>query len=107
MKTTMQRNLTGGAFQAHPRGCLTDLWVVPGASRTHITGLHEGMLRVRLDKPAHDNRANKELVSLLRQCFKVKPELLAGKSSRHKIILLPDLSNKMAVARLNAYLSQI
>jgi uncharacterized protein (TIGR00251 family) len=43
----------------HTDGVLVDVWVVPGASRDEVAGVHDGALRVRVSAPAEGGRANR------------------------------------------------
>jgi uncharacterized protein (TIGR00251 family) len=64
----------------------------PGASKTEITGLREGRLRVRLAAAAEDGRANAELCRFLAavlNCPRREVVLLRGERSRLKTISAP------------------
>lgn len=65
------------------------LYVQPGAKRTEIVGIHEGALKIRLNTPPIEGRANKELLKYIAQIFKVPPSqvvLQRGDKSRHKVL---------------------
>jgi uncharacterized protein (TIGR00251 family) len=75
-----------------PEGAVVEVWVVPGASRTEIRGLHDGALRVRLAVPAEGGRANRELAKLLKsETGAHDVTLLSGTASRRKTLLLHDI----------------
>lgn len=67
--------------------------VIPGAKRTSVT--REGdLLRVRLTAPAVDGKANKALVDVLADYFKVRKsrlEIIKGLKSRVKTISINDV----------------
>ncbi|MEZ5233117.1 MAG: DUF167 domain-containing protein [Acidimicrobiales bacterium] len=42
-----------------------DLWVVPGGSRTGVTGVHDGRLRVAVAAPPEGGKANRAVQRLL------------------------------------------
>jgi uncharacterized protein (TIGR00251 family) len=71
-------------------GCLTfKVRVVPRASRSEISGEHDGALRVRIAAPPVDGAANDELIRTLAQAFEVSRsavEIVAGHNSRLKQI---------------------
>jgi uncharacterized protein (TIGR00251 family) len=71
-----------------PDGAMIHVWVVPGASRTEIKGIHNGALRVRVASPPADGAANRELVRYLRKRLGCQVELMAGAAARHKQILV-------------------
>lgn len=63
--------------------------VVPRASRSEISGGHDGALRVRIAAPPVDGAANDELVRTLARAFDVSRsnvEIVAGHNSRSKQI---------------------
>jgi uncharacterized protein (TIGR00251 family) len=69
-----------------------ELRVQPRASRSAIEGLHGDRLRVRLQAPPVDGRANEELVSLLAETFDVTRSRVriehgaAGRDKRVRIL---------------------
>ena len=71
-------------IQAVPGGAVLDVWVVPGASRTEIKGLYNGLVRVRVAAPPAAGAANRALVRYLSKRLNCDVELVAGASSRHK-----------------------
>lgn len=69
------------------------LYVQPGAKKTEIVGIHEGELKIRLNTPPIEGRANKELLKYVAQLFKVPPSqvvLKRGDKSRHKVLLVKN-----------------
>jgi uncharacterized protein (TIGR00251 family) len=67
--------------------------VVPRASRSEVVGLHDGALRIRVAAPPVEGAANRELVKVLAQRFKVAPAaitLISGASSKNKIIRIAN-----------------
>lgn len=69
-----------------------DCWVVPGASRTEIKGLHGDRLRIRVAAPPEDGRANREVLELIGRRCGSRAELVSGPASRHKRVLVPGAS---------------
>jgi uncharacterized protein len=68
---------------------VVECWVVPGASRTEIKGLHGDRLRIRVAAPPEGGRANREVVELIGQRCGSRAELVSGSTSRHKRLLVP------------------
>lgn len=66
-----------------------DCWVVPGASRTEIKGLHGDRLRIRVAAPPEEGRANREVLELIGRRCGSRAELISGPTSRHKRVLVP------------------
>lgn len=59
----------------------------PGASRSGFAGLHDGVLKIRIQAPAVDGRANEALRRFLAEACAVAPAqvtLVSGASARHK-----------------------
>ena len=80
------------AVRSHPSGALLIVWVVPGARRTEITGLHGDAVRVRIAAPPERGRANKELVKYLSDRLGIAMQIASGAGSRRKRLLAPDVS---------------
>lgn len=66
---------------------LVDVHVMPNAAKTQLQGLHDGALRVRLQAPPVDGKANLALQAWLAETLGVPKsavELLRGASARRK-----------------------
>ncbi len=71
------------------------LYVQPGASKTEISGLHDGALKIKVAAPPADHRANDALLEFLGKSFKVGKKqiiLRQGAHSRQKIVEITDLT---------------
>ena len=65
------------------------LHLQPGAKRTQIAGIHGDALRIRIQAPPVEGKANAELVRYLAGAFGVpvrQVTLVRGVSSRHKVL---------------------
>jgi hypothetical protein len=70
---------------------IVDIHVVPNAARTQIQGLHDGALRVRLNAPPVDGRANLELQTWLARELRIPRAaigLIRGETGRRKQLLI-------------------
>jgi uncharacterized protein (TIGR00251 family) len=77
----------------HPDGSTVTVWAIPGASRTEIRGFHDGALRIRLAAPAEGEKANRELLRLLKaETGARRVTLLGGAASRKKTVLLRNIN---------------
>ena len=79
------------------------MWASPGARRSELAGVAEGRLRVRLAAPAHEGRANAELVRFLAGLLDVPKgavAVAAGASSRRKLVRISGLTVDEARRRL-------
>jgi uncharacterized protein len=66
-------------------------------------GVADGRLRVRLAAPAHEGRANRELVQLLAGALGVprtQVELIAGAGGRRKLVRVSGVTEDEARRRL-------
>lgn len=81
--------------ESHPDGVLLHVCVLPRASRSGIAEVREDDVRVRLQSPPLDGRANKELIQFMAEhlnCSKRSIQLLNGKKNRNKTLLVQGLS---------------
>ena len=59
--------------------------VLPRSSKSEVTGIHDGLLKVRLSSPPVDGKANDECVKLFSKLFKVpKTDISIIKGDRSK-----------------------
>lgn len=75
--------------------------VVPNARKTEIVGCADGVVRVRLQAPAVEGRANEELVRFLAEVFDLRRSQVAivrGAKSREKWLELTGWESKSAAA---------
>jgi hypothetical protein len=80
-----------------------DVHVTPNAPRTQADGLHDGALRVRLNAPPVEGRANEALVEWLARTLGVSRaqiELARGATGRRKQLRVN--ATAAAVAKWNA-----
>ena len=79
------------------------MWVTPGARRNELAGVADGRLRLRLAAPAHEGRANSELVRLLSDLLQVPRRqigLVAGAGTRRKLVRVTGVTLEEARRRL-------
>jgi len=77
--------------------------VQPRASRNEIAGEWEGALRVRLQVPPVDDRANEALIEFLARILKISRSavrILSGERSRTKRVELSGVMPQQVVALL-------
>lgn len=68
--------------------------IQPGARLNRVCGLHDNRLKIQLQAPASDGKANKALIEFLSQWLRVKRDritLKAGHSNRHKTLLISGI----------------
>lgn len=79
------------------------LKVVPRASRTEVAGEHGDALKIRLQAPPVDGKANAALLEFLSDALDVpraRISLVRGETGRTKTIRIAGLSASEATARL-------
>jgi uncharacterized protein (TIGR00251 family) len=77
--------------------------VVPGASKDEIVGWLAGVLKVRVQAPPQDGRANRALEALLAEKLGLKKNAVAvaaGHGSARKRVAIAGLSHEEIVRRL-------
>lgn len=67
------------------------VWVQPGARRSEVAGEYQGCVKIRLQAPAVDNKANKALVAFVAKILNMKKSQVAiesGHTNRRKLLAL-------------------
>jgi len=85
------------------------IYVQPRASRTRITGLHDGSLRLALTSPPVEGQANRQVVSFLAKLFRIPKSAISitgGEQSRTKRLRLSGVSLGEAAAILMPLLGE-
>ena len=75
-------------------GVSFEVWVQPRSSKMEISGLHDGVLRVRLTAPPVDGAANKQCIELLSRKMKIPKRAIriaSGASARRKRMKISGL----------------
>jgi len=70
-----------------PTGITLNLHCQPGAKVTKVVGLHDGYLKISLQAPALENKANELLLSWLSKQLRVPQkqiQFVSGQNSRQK-----------------------
>ena len=78
-----------------PSKTIINVKVIPRASRDQITGIEQGLYRIKLTAPPVEGRANKALKELLARRLglpKGDIEIISGERSRQKSVRIHGLS---------------
>ena len=70
-----------------PNGITLNLHCQPGAKLTKVAGLHDGCLKISLQAPALENKANELLLAWLSKQLKIPQkqiQFISGQNSRKK-----------------------
>jgi hypothetical protein len=100
--------MSGGMLRAVAGGVSLAVRVQPGAKKTAIIGIYgegsDAQLKIAVQAPPIDGRANEALVAFLAETFgihKSAVELINGEISRSKVFLLRGITMAAASALLN------
>ncbi len=85
-------------------GVLLSVKVNPGSSEFEVKGINEwrGNVRISVPAPARDGRANEELLNGLESVLGCEAEIVSGRRSREKKILIvgssiSEISDKLGL----------
>ncbi len=87
----------------HPEGCVLAVRAQPGAKKRGLIGMHGEALKLAVQAPADQGKANAALVDLLAELLDVRPrqiELLSGQTNRSKSFLVRGLTAAAARTKL-------
>jgi len=90
-----------------PDGCTLSVRVHPGAKKDAVTGTHAGAIKVALNAPPVDGRANDALIAFVAEQLKLprsRVSLISGASSRSKVL---RITGKSAAEVLTALLPTV
>jgi uncharacterized protein (TIGR00251 family) len=90
-------------IEARGDGCRIRIRVAPRAAQTAIQGRHGDALKIRLQAPPVDGKANRALLAFLAAALAVPARqvvLLAGESGRDKVVGVGGLAPAEAARRL-------
>lgn len=82
---------------------LLHLRVQPNASKSAVAGPHGQRLKIRLQSPPQDGKANRELIRFLSKTLGIGKsciELIRGQTSRDKTVRLQDITIDQLLAAL-------
>jgi uncharacterized protein (TIGR00251 family) len=78
-------------YHDHPEGLLIDIRVQPRSAQNAVVGVHDGALKVRLNAPPVEGKANKALVQVMAKwlrCPKSALAIVSGQTARSKRLLV-------------------
>ena len=85
-------------IKEHSKGSTLNLYIQPGASKSEISGEHDGRLKIKIKARPVDGEANEGLIEFLAGILKIskaKIHLISGESSRQKVILVELSPNEV------------
>lgn len=95
-------------FREDSGGCiLLKLRIHPGARRSTVNGIFNGALKIELQAPPVDGKANAALLKFLADKLdipKSKISLKSGECSRDKVVKITDLTIEQIISKLEIVL---
>ncbi|MBC7371555.1 MAG: YggU family protein [Bdellovibrionaceae bacterium] len=76
------------------QGAKLNVFIQPNASKNEIIGPHNGALKIKIQTPPVDGKANEELIKFLSKILehpKKNIVILKGETSRSKLVLITGL----------------
>ncbi len=86
------------------KGLTFEIQVTPHASRAEITGLQDGMLKLKVTAQPVEGAANLACVKLLSKTLELRRsqlEILVGEKSRKKVVLVKGINKKDLEEKIN------
>jgi uncharacterized protein (TIGR00251 family) len=93
-----------------PDGIRLCVHVQPGAKRSAVIGTHGDALKIAVQAPPSEGKANEAVVALIAEAFHVSPRrvmLAAGHSSRRKVVKIEGLTFALANQTLQSLLAGV
>lgn len=90
-------------IQDSKEGAVLPVKVVPRSAKNAIVGWENDELKVRLNAAPEKGEANEELISFLAKTWKIPKSsisILSGKTSRHKKLLIHDVTAEILRIKL-------
>lgn len=93
-----------------PEGIILQLKVQPRSSKNQLVGVHADSLKVKLTAPPVDGAANQACCRFLAKIFQVSGhnvELISGETSRHKRVLIRNVTEQQVKELINRRLEKL
>lgn len=82
-------------------GCLLKVKVFPGRGKFEITKVEDAQIRISLKSQPEGGKANSELLRGLERLLRVsRSKLIQGRSSRYKVVFIPEVDVSQAARTL-------
>ena len=90
----------GRKYEVSESNTTLTIKVIPRARKSKISQvLEDGTIKIRLTAPPIEGKANKALIKLLADIFRIPPsniEIISGNKGRKKVVLLRGIQEKTA-----------
>ncbi len=84
-------------IRKHADGVLLDIKVTPNGGRNSVDGVHNNRLKIRIQAPPEDGKANEEIIKFFAKlfgCRKAEVEIVKGLQSREKTVLVSGVTEE-------------
>ncbi|ELP92265.1 hypothetical protein EIN_118690 [Entamoeba invadens IP1] len=84
-------------------GVTIEINVKPNSRNSEIQGIEDGLLKIAIDAPPVDGKANSEVVDFIATSFSVKKSSVAvvkGQTSHHKTVRIENCTKSVITAKL-------
>jgi uncharacterized protein (TIGR00251 family) len=85
----------------HPDGVAVRVHVVPGASASEVKGRYGDAIKIRVSAPPEGGRANRAVVDLLERTVGGTAEIVKGRTSSAKTVLIRGVDSGAVVEALD------
>jgi uncharacterized protein len=85
-------------------GLTFDIQVIPHASRAEISGMQDGVLKIKVTAPPVEGAANEACIKLLAKELGLKKshmEISSGAKSRKKTVMVKDITKAALETKIN------
>lgn len=76
---------------------IIEVKIIPKSSKMELLQLSEKSFKIKLTEPPEKGKANQQCIEILAKHFNVRKQdviIIHGATSRHKKVLINDISNK-------------
>lgn len=84
-------------------GVRLHLYVQPGGKKSEVLGEHDGALKIRIQAPPVEGKANAAVVEFVAELLGVprsRVTLIRGEKSRQKVVEITNMTRAEALAKL-------
>jgi len=81
------------------------VYIQPGASKTEVAGMHDGLLKVRIAAPPVENAANRALIDFIAERLGVAKRcvrIVSGTTHRRKVLEVQGVTAQQLAQTLGA-----
>ena len=80
-----------------------NIQIIPGSSRNEIISFIDNTLKIKLQAPPVDGKANKACIEFLSKLLKVpktKIVIIKGQTSKHKIVRIDNITKDFLLSKI-------